>query len=355
MQSSAGATPNWRVAAPFFDATHSLWIDRFVPPEQHTFTHVDRLDTETSWHNKTSGKSGAADWLGYVRQSREAISQPSTGLIAVFPQLTLAMATLLRRPRETRPLVSWFFNTTLESSTRVAGSRAALSRVDRFIVHSTVEIDAYASTLKLPTDRFEFAARQFGGVVETEAPNRSEPYIFATGSGFRDYATFFKAVGKLGYPTLVLAGPRILKDLDVPSNVEIIDAMPRAEIRRHVRHARVNALPMTTSGLTAGLITIVECFRHGRAMVATDRSGVEDYLIDDDNALLAQPSDVAGLAERLEAVWEDKATSDRLDAGALRFAEAHCTDEAAGNRLVGVLDSVLASPRVAARQAKRAA
>lgn len=253
----------------------------------------------------------------------------------------------MRAKRDERPLVSWFFNTTIQGTLRARGARAALGRVNAFVVHSTVEIDAYARDLAIPTNRFRFVPLQYGGAISTAAAPEGEPYLFATGSGFRDYGTMFEAVKKLNYRTLVLAGPRALAGLDIPDNVEIIDQMPKPEIHRHVLHARANVIPMNEEGLTAGLVTIVEAFRHGRSMVGTRRSGVEDYLVDDENALLAQPFDANGLADRLEAMWTDDSLRKRLDENAQRFGIDHCTDEAAAQALREILDHEMDIERVA--------
>lgn len=284
-----------------------------------------------------------------MQQAHTALAHESDGLISVFPQLAAAMSIVSQVRRDDRPIVSWFFNTTLDTELRQRAARLVLSRIDRFVVHTTVEIEEYASQLGLPEDRFQFVPLQYGATIETESPGIDEPYVFTTGSGYRDYDTFFHAIEKLGYRTLVLAGPRALAGLTPPPNVEIIDSMSKEQIRRHVRHATVNVVPLRTVGLTAGLVTFVECLRHGRGVVSTARSGVEDYLIDGHNSLLALPGNAESLASRIEAVWTDPELRAKLDTNALAFGNAHCTDEAAARSLVEVLDGVtLNSERAAA-------
>lgn len=338
----------WVVAAPFFTEERASWIveDGGVYG-RHSFAFVRRESAGPSWHEKARHNSSVGDWLGFRNQAREALGVPSDGCITVFPQLAAAAASQMRVQRDDRPLVSWFFNTTISGRVRARSARAALGRVNRFVVHSTAEIEAYARDLALPADRFQFVPLQYGGAVSNAGPPPGDPYLFATGSGFRDYGTMFAAVEKLGYRTLVLAGPRALAGLEVPDNVEIIDAMSKAEIHRHVLHARANVLPLNEDGVTAGLVTIVEAFRHGRAMVGTARSGVEDYLIDDDTALLAPPFDVNGLADRLEAMWTDESLRERLDHNADRFGQERCTDTAAAAALGKILDQESGMKRAA--------
>ena len=139
----------------------------------------------------------------------------------------------------------------------------------------------------------------------------------------------------------MVAGPRILAGLTPPPNVEILEGIDRSGIHRLVRQATVNVLPMTNEGLTAGLITIAEAFRHGRSLVATDRQGVDDYLQHDENALLVPVADSAALRSAIESQLEDDALRVRLDKGAAEAGRVRHTDEAAASRLVEVLDIVL--------------
>lgn len=339
----------WRVASPYFTEQTVRWIDKTIPEDIYKFERVQAVGGGRDWHARRTARSSVTEWKDYFQQAHHALSGESDGLISVFPQLAASVSMMSQARRDERPIVAWFFNTTLDTELRQRGARAVLSRIDRFVVHTTIEIEEYSSQLGLPTDRFHFVPLQYGAQIETEAPPISEPFVFATGSGYRDYDTFFQAVGKLGYRTLVLAGPRALAGLTPPPNVEIIDSMSKEQIRRHVRHAAVNVVPLRTVGLTAGLVTFVECLRHGRGVVSTARAGVEDYLIEGKTALLALPGNTESLASKIEAMWTDQELRQRLDANALAFANAHCTDEAAAEALIGVLDGVtLSSERAAA-------
>lgn len=333
----------WRVASPYFLPTTQKWLDAQIPADVYRFERVQAVGGGQNWHARRQAHSTVSEWLAYYRQAADALGEPSDGLISVFPQLAAALSTVSRVRGDDRPIVSWFFNTNLHDETRRRFAALGLSRIDKFVVHSSVEIEAYASLLDIDQERFRYVPLQYGGAIETDAPDRDGPYIFATGSGHRDYQTFFEAVEKLGYPTVVVAGPRVLKGLTPPANVEIVDGMSKQEILRHVRHARVNVLPLKTTGVTVGLVTIVECLRHGCGIVSTARSGIEDYLTDGYNSLLALPGNAESLATRIEAYWNDESLRMKLDANALAFAEENCTDSAAANALVDVLDGVTAA------------
>lgn len=331
----------WSVVSPYFDTPHDRWIHDAVVSDRHTFTLVPRLGEDRNWH-QSSAQASPGEWANRFRQANRAFDHGDAGMITVFPQLAAAAGGLKRLRRDRRPLVAWMFNTEgLTNRSRTGAARAALRQVDRFVVHSTIEQERYPSLLDLPADRFVYVPFQYGATVETDRPaGEGEPYVFATGSGYRDYETFFAAMGKLGYRTLVLASDRVLAGLTPPPNVEILDQLTRPEIRRLVRHARVNVVPLTDGGITAGTITIVETLRHGRGLVITERPGLDDYCFDGETALFARLYDPMSMAEAIDTMWSDPALRARLDAGAGSFADANCTDEAAARHLSRLLDEL---------------
>lgn len=336
---------DWVVAAPYFETADDRWISDSVVSDRHRFTLVPRVGQERNWH-QASAKAGFGEWGDRARQSAAALAREADGVITVFPQLAAAAGGLQMVRRDRRPLVAWMFNSEgIMAGVRRTGARVALRRVDRFVVHSTAEIDVYHRLLGLPAERFTFVPLQYGATVETERPaDQDEPYIFATGSGYRDYGTFFDAVGRLGRRTIVLASDRVLDGLTVPDNVEILPQLSRPEIRRLVRHAEVNVVPLTEEGTTAGLVTIVETFRHGRSLVITRRDGLDDYCIEGENVLAAAPGDADELAKAIDRMWTDHDERARLDEAAADFGDRHCTDDAAAGHLVDILDAFTGRP-----------
>jgi glycosyltransferase involved in cell wall biosynthesis len=329
------------VAAPYFESPSDRWISDSVPGDRHSFTLVPRVGAERNWHQSTAN-AGLGEWRDRFRQAAKLFPADADGIITVFPQLAAATGALEVLRRDRRPVVAWMFNTEgLQGAARLRIARSALRPVDRFVVHSTAEIGVYVDRLRLPADRFVYVPLQYGGEVEQERPEgQTDPYIFATGSGFRDYRTFFAAVEKLGHRTLVLASDRALAGCTVPDNVEILEQLTRPEIRRLVRHAAVNVVPLTEGGTTAGLVTVVETYRHGRSLVITRRPGLEDYCAFGENVLGAGVGDVGGLADAIDAMWSDAELRDRLDRAAATFGEENCTDEVAARHLVAILDSL---------------
>lgn len=331
----------WAIAAPFTRSVDERWLAPFVPGDEHTFTVIPRVGSEPNWHARSRRRGGPPEWLKYGVQANRAaaVGRRGGGVITVFPQLAAMLGLRKRVSRREFPLLAWFFDTEIDNAVRLAVSRVALSSVDRFVVHTRRERDVYSDLLRLPLERFQFVPLQYGGVLAEDLEDQDDPFVFTTGSGFRDYPTFFEAIGRVGYRTVVCSGARALEGTEPPRNVEIRNELTRSEIHSMMRRARVNVLPMRTEGITAGGITIVETFRHGRGLVATDRPGLADYLIDAKNCVTVRPYDATDLAEAIEAVWTDDELRTRIDEGATEFAE-QLTDEAAGAALGSILDEL---------------
>ena len=333
---------HWTVAAPF-NRPGDTWLTPFVPGE-HTFEVVARPGTELNWHERRSAVSSPGEWWDYVRQARCTLHAAGDGgIITVFPQLAAAVGALARTRRHDPPMVSWFFNTERYTGMRRRAARLALAKVDRFVVHSEVERRAFSTWLDVPIERCVFVPLQYGGEVPHDiVPDDDDPFVLAVGSGHRDFATLFAALERLAYRTIVISSPRALAGFTPPACVEIREQVPREEIRRLVQRARVNAIPMTVDGVVGGTVTIVETMRHGRAPIITRRDGVEDYVTNEVSGLLVDPYDVDGFTNALERAWSDDALRASIDSGATAFADANCTDAAAGRALGAILDELAA-------------
>ena len=334
------AAEQWSVVAPFLVEADDVWISDFARSDRFEFTKVLQSAPEQSWHTKKVARTGGKEWVRFHDSARRALAQGRAGgggVVTVFPQLAAACGLQKRLTRRSTPVVSWFFNTNLGDGAQRSIARWALSGVDRFVVHSTAEIEAYAHDLAIAEERFRFVPVQYGGDVQTHDEELDEPFVFATGSGFRDYGTLFEALKRNGLPAKVVAGERILAGLTVPPNVEVLEGQTRADIHRMMRQARVNVIPMTTDGLTAGIITIVETFHHGRGLVITRRSGIDDYVTDEVNALEVAPGASVEMADAIVSMWENESLRRRLGEGAAHFASTRATDEAAAAELVAIL------------------
>lgn len=337
-------THDWVLAAPFeLSADQEPWLTPWVDA-RHRFSFVGR--NESNWHLKKRPVSGIDDWRNYERQMRDALHQRSGGgIITMFPQLAVCAGFHKRISRGHWPHVAYWFNT-VGTSRRFAGlARTALRDVDLFVVHNTSEIPVYAEWLDLPEERFRFVPLQKQAIADPAESTASAPLIFATGSGERDYATFFAAVEGQPWKVVCAPGKHAVAGLKVPSNVEITFDISLPEIRRLGQTAAVNVIPMRNSAAAAGTVTIVEALRLGAASVVTDRKGVGDYLTDGETALLVEPGNVEQLRDSIARLYDDTTFRSRISSNVYEYGERVLSEEQAGRNVTAVLDDVVAAGR----------
>lgn len=333
---------HWTVVAPFNRKyTNSDWLSPFVPRDRHEFLFIPRRGEELSWHMKTVPVTTRQEWIDLWHQTSQALAERKGGIITVFPQAAALIGLRKRLHLGKRfPVVAWWFNTGEYSGWKQWFAQTSLQEIDKFVVHNRCEAERYSRWLNIPEERFEFVPLQRPETPRQYEEDLENPFIFATGSGQRDYGTFFEAVKKLNVPTVVAPGRHAVEGLTVPPQAKVRFDVTRADLDRLGEQALINVIPMTTNGVTGGTVTIVEAMRKGYAIIATRRSGVEDYITDGETGLLVEPYSVEAMAEAIDRLWKDPDLRHRLGKAAYKFAAENCSDEAAGANLGRILDRV---------------
>ncbi len=316
------------------------WLVPFVPGDRHQFTIIPS-PRRPSYHQRARSLSGIEDWASTWRQGTRAWRQSRGGVIITFPQLAFVAGVRQRLARNRKPLVAWAFNVgSLYAGAKRTAARAAFAEIDRFVVHSRGEISRYAEWLRLPAERFNFVHFQRALFEISESEDAQRPFVLAMGSARRDYETFLEAVRQSGLPTLVIAASHALKDLVVPSNVEVRVGLSPHDCRVLAKRATLTVVPVLNEETASGQVTVVEAMRMGRPVIATRCMGTEDYVEDGVTGLLVRPRDVHGLRTAIERLWNDASLRASLGRNAERFAAQFCSDEMAGAALGRILDEI---------------
>ncbi len=337
----------WTVAAPFFDRYYIEnvpWLDDFVPPSpEYSFKKIPfpSVGIKSNWHTRRGRNTPVSEWLGFLKQGQVALNEAQGGCITVFPQLANAVGWQKRFHRSDMPLVAWCFNVgALYPGVKQYLARAGLNRVDKFVVHSRRECETVSAWLNLPQSRFEFVPLQRAPIsVEAEEDNET-PFVLALGSAHRDYKTFFDVVGKLKVKTIVVVNPNLLEHLKIPDNVEIRHGLSYDDCHRLVRQARVNVVPLEDIGTGAGQVTVIDAMKLGKAVVTTRCVGTEDYIEHGKSGLLVKPYNVQEMESAIKQLWHDAPFRDSLAEQGKLFAETTLSDEAAGKRLLKVMEQL---------------
>lgn len=90
---------------------------------------------------------------------------------------------------------------------------------------------------------------------EVDSLETQEPFVLSMGSANRDYDCLFRAVGELGYRTIVVAGEHSTEGLDIPKNVDLRSGLSLNQCHALSRAARVNVVPIKDEDSPSGQVT----------------------------------------------------------------------------------------------------
>jgi glycosyltransferase involved in cell wall biosynthesis len=204
-----------------------------------------------------------------------------------------------------------------------------LRRVDRFTVFSVVERNLYARAFSLPIERFDFVywGVRVPRVATFQLPQMAD-YVSAIGGNARDYRTLVEAARltpEISYALVVR--PSSLEGISIPANVSVHVNLALDSTMGLLKHSRFMVLPLDSSEVPCGHVTIVAAMHLERAMIITASSGVEDYVENGANALTVPLGDVPALVTAIRRLWNDRLLCDDLAKQGKRFASTHCTEE----------------------------
>ena len=286
---------------------------------------------------RSSGRSAGRACRGIARAAvwRQAPRRGRFDLIVTHHPLVTCWTELFCRGRRTCPHVAFAFNFTALAHRlatipscgglfrRSTGSSSFPSSSGR----STRIISSFPSNgLKWSTGA---SASRKDSTSGASPPAESNSHaICAVGSQARDYATLLEAMRRIPHiPLVLVATPANLRGLAVPPNVTVKFDIPRREAEAVVRQSRFMVLPLLHARVPCGHVTMVTAMYCSRAIVATESSGISDYLVPGHNGLTVPPGDPAALAAAIEKLWNDPATAARLGTNGRDWALAHCTEE----------------------------
>lgn len=289
--------------------------------------------------------ASAKDWLRYLHHTWLAFRslgprRDDRGIITTFPQLAVCACLMKQLTlRRHLPVIAWMFNLK-QPYAGVKGwlARKALGSVDRIVVHSRAEIEAYSRWLGLPRERFSFVPLTADiPVVGPWDEDDAAPYVIALGTANRDYATLLRAVRRLGVRTIIVAGDSALQGLEIPPNVEVRSQLPLEACHRLVQRARLHVIPIKNTEAPSGQVTLIEGMMIGCPIVVTRCAGSQDYLAEGREGLMVDPGDDASLEAAIRGLWHDAAERRRLSGAARERGLAQYSSPAAARAMAEML------------------
>ena len=178
-----------------------------------------------------------------------------------------------------------------------------------------------AATLLLPIDEQYFAPQDasYDGEVLTVGKDLA-----------RDYDTFVRAVRPLDVRVRLAVFPRNVEGIELPPHAEA-RRLSSPELRDAYAGAACVVLPQRRDDYVygsegGGLTALLEAMAMGKAVIATERAILRDYVEDGVDALVVPAEDPPALREAIERVLGDRDLAARLGAAArARVERAHTT------------------------------
>jgi len=308
--------PNWRWIAnhfseeharfEFFDCSPRNWVER-----QFKFLNLARL-------------------RGSFEATRNAKRKKAAILVSHGPTVAAWCGIFARLICLRSKMIAHSFNfVDLPASLKTLIFSIGFTRIDRFVVFSRIEIDLYARRFHIPKSRFSFVhwgiRRPTTGTVPFRPPN---PYVSAIGGNARDYGTLLEAARRLpDIPFVLVVRPSSLDGQIIPANVTAHVNLPLETTMSVLSESRFMVLPLNSSVVPCGHVTIVAAMHLGKTMIVTASAGVEDYVKDGENALTVPVASVTDLVQAITRLWRDDALCQSLETRGFRFATIKCTEE----------------------------
>jgi len=226
----------------------------------------------------------------------------------------------------------------LRTSLRSAARVVCLGESQRVELVESAGLDPHrVVTMHVPVDAEFFRPRGASG-------GRT---VLAVGKDLaRDYATLVEAIRSVDAEATVVAHPRNLEGIELPSNVAVRGGLPSTELRDLYAGAGCVVLPQHGETFAfgsegGGLTALLEAMAMGKAIVASDRAVLHDYVDDGVEALLVPPEDPQALRAALDRVLGDPELARSLGAAARARVERSFASPIFAAELAPLLRSVV--------------
>jgi glycosyltransferase involved in cell wall biosynthesis len=282
--------------------------------------------------------------VGMIRASLQAVIRAATGnatlLISIDPRASLYCALFCKLFRiRINHYVDSFNFPELPVGIQYRLMRFAFRQVSRFSVHSTMERSLYSRYFDLPEERFHLRLWSIGvPEVFQDYPLQEGRYVSSIGGNGRDYQTLLAASRILNdIPFVLVVRPENIAGLEIPHNVRVLKNEPFGKAMNILLHSAFTVLPLASSTVPCGHVTLVCAMHLGKTVIATDSTGISDYVLPGYNGLLCVASSPESLAQAIRKLWIDPVETAKLSENNRRFGAENCSETRVRSDLAAVL------------------
>lgn len=250
-------------------------------------------------------------WPTYITLALRGLRQAGDSTIIAWQPIVGALAGLLRRRSRPRLVV---LNPLIDAHVSTLRRRillAGVKRADRVIFFSSSALEA-AVALGLERKRLRFVPLGVRPASSWRPP--SGDYFLAIGREERDWETLARASEQLE------SAIRVVGPASLPNRGRLIlePQIERSQLLELMQGALAIVVPLIGSSRVSGQLTVLDALSVGRAVIATQAPGVEDYL-SSGTGILVPPGDISALREALVRL-SDQPLAEEMGRAALAVA-----------------------------------
>lgn len=312
-------------AGPAFVALSRTNFLALSPDHAERFRRAWGADVELL--DRSSGESRARGLARLVRRASRysaVVLDGSIGLRGGY--VDLVAAALIGRGRAAPIVVigdcTWKRGTWwLDRLACRTGIRAVDSPNVNYCVLSRAEVELFPRTWGVSPDRVWFSPWPYVLRGEELESPPTDDFVFAGGDSLRDYGPLIEAARGVEAEIVIATRRADAAAAEPPPNVRVGPVSPSRYVDL-LRRARVVVVPLAeTFERSAGQTTYVNAMALGKLVIATDTTGVRDYIEDGRTGLVVAPRDSSAM-ERALAWTVDPANREEGNRIAARAREA---------------------------------
>jgi glycosyltransferase involved in cell wall biosynthesis len=210
--------------------------------------------------------------------------------------------------------------------------RGLLSQVDHFI-HFFRDVGGYARYFGISAERSSYVPFKVNAWGEVPSSlSLSEEYVFAAGVSLRDYQSFVRAIGDLGFPAAMSEyafhnferpkGTPALSRESLPPNLTLLpDSGTQSDFLAALARAKLVVVPTLKHSICAsGISTYLDAMYLGKTVIVSEGPGASDVLTD--QAILVPSEDYAALRDAIRTAWNNDALRQRVGLAGRAYALA---------------------------------
>lgn len=173
-------------------------------------------------------------------------------------------------------------------------------------------------------------------------------FIFSMGKDMgRDYKTLIQAVENLYYKVRIIAAERNFKHISsIPENVDVLYDISQVDTLKFYCDSDFVVVPTIPDGRAgdsdcSGQTVFMEAMASGKAIIATRREYMRDYVENDIEALIVDPEDPQALRCAIQSLLDDPARAHKMGEFARKKIERYFSTREFSRKLSEIFKEVL--------------